>query len=90
MENELVKIDWIEKLKSKDLQKKKKNNYYENEEIKYFTIEELDKLMNNIKNKYYKMIFLMLYETASRFSEIKELKFKDIENFLTHELLTHE
>ena len=82
MENELVKIDWIEKSKSKDLQQEKNNNYYENEEIKYFTIEELDRLIGNVKNKYYKMIFLMLYETASRFSEIRYLKFSDIENFL--------
>lgn len=83
MENELVKIDWIEKSKSNGLRKEKKNNnYYENEEIKYFTIDELDRLMGNVKNKYYKMIFLMLYETASRFSEIRYLKFNDLENSL--------
>lgn len=78
--NELVKLNEviiIDKSKSD-----KSKNYYSDEQIKYLSMDELNKLLSNINNNFYKMIFLLLYETASRFCETKYIKFSDIENSL--------
>ena len=79
---DLSKVEIVDKSKAGLVSKPISKNWYAGEDIKYFTVEELNKLMGNVKNCFYKMIYLILYETGSRFSEIRYLKFSDIENSL--------
>lgn len=78
---DLAKVEILDKFKA-GLVSKPKKNYYSEDNIKYFTVQELDNLLSSVKNNFYKMVYLLLYETASRFSEIRYLKFSDIENSL--------
>ena len=56
-----------------------KKNYYDTADIKYFTMSEIKTLTGNAKNLFYKLIFLVLYETGARVSESINIKFGDIE-----------
>lgn len=47
--------------------------------IKYFKIDELKKLINSTSSPFYKMIYLLLFETAARISEARLVKFSDID-----------
>lgn len=83
--DDLTKLNELEMIEIIDKSKKDRGkNYYTDENIKYFTVDELDKLLSIIKNNFYKMIFLLLYETASRFSEIRYLQFNDLEGSPDH------
>ncbi|MGA2141886.1 MAG: site-specific integrase [Brevinematales bacterium] len=54
-----------------------KKSYYDNEEISYFYESEYKPLINRAE-KYYKFIYLFLFETAARISEALDVKIKDI------------
>lgn len=56
-----------------------KKNYYDEADIKYFTGREIKVLIDKEDNLFYKLIFLLLYETAARVSEAANVKFGDIE-----------
>ena len=56
-----------------------KKNYYDTADIKYFTMPEIKTLTGGAENLFYKLIFLVLYETGARVSESINIKFGDIE-----------
>jgi integrase len=56
-----------------------KKNYYDNNNVKYLTIDNIIKLIENTKNEYHKFIYMLMFETGGRINEVRELKFKDIE-----------
>ena len=58
-----------------------KKIYYEDNDIKYLNKDELKRLFQYLKerDKYYLLMCLFLYETATRYSEAAAAKFKDIE-----------
>lgn len=67
--------------KKMDLQVSKRSswkNYYD-EEIKYLKESEIMIVLNNIKNEFHKMLFLFLFETGARVSEILQIKISDID-----------
>jgi integrase/recombinase XerC len=76
---DLTKVEILDKSKAGLVNKPKSKNYYAEDNIKYFTVQELDNLLSHVKNNFYKMVYLLLYETASRFSEIRYLKFSNVE-----------
>jgi integrase len=53
-------------------------NYYD-EEIKYLKESEILKVLNGIENEFHKMLFLFLFETGARVSEILKVKISDID-----------
>ena len=56
-----------------------KKNYYDTADIKYFTMPEIRTLTGEAENLFYRLIFLVLYETGARVSESVNIKFGDIE-----------
>lgn len=70
----------IEILEEKSLGKKSSlvkvervsKNYYDNENIKYFTQAEYHKLFS-YANKFYKLVYLMFFETGGRVEEVRSL-----------------
>ena len=56
-----------------------KKNYYDTADIKYFTMPEIKTLTGDAENLFYRLIFLVLYETGARVSESVNIKFGDIE-----------
>jgi site-specific recombinase XerD len=84
MENEIVIYQEIQKgnngktkLIKTDL---KSNNYYENDNIVFYSSEQLEKLKNGITNEFHRLVLLLLYETGARVEEVRDIKFSDIEN----------
>ena len=73
---EIVKGNGKTKLVKTDL---KANNYYENDNIVFFSIEQLKALLDGINNDFHKLAVLLMYETGGRVEEIRELKFSDVE-----------
>ena len=56
-----------------------KKNYYDDVDIKYFTIAEMVKLVIATQDPFIKMLFLLLYETAGRVNEVRNIRFADID-----------
>jgi integrase len=50
-----------------------------NETVKFFYKEEFKALLDNIGNKFHKLLFLFIYETGSRVSEALSVKYADID-----------
>ncbi len=50
-----------------------------NETVKFFYKEETTLLMNGVSNPFHKLLFLFIYETGSRISEVLPLKYSDID-----------
>lgn len=61
------------------IKEKKNKNYYKENEIKYFNIEQIKALINESDNEYYKYLYLLFFELATRFEEASCIKFKDID-----------
>lgn len=57
----------------------KTNNYYENDNIVFFTAMQFKILIDGIDNPFYKLIILLLYETGARIEEARALKLSDID-----------
>ena len=55
-----------------------RKNYYENEQIHYFYFKEYDEILYKA-SKFYKLIYLLLFETAARVSEARAIKYKDFD-----------
>jgi integrase len=53
-------------------------NYYDTEEISYFYFVEYSRLLKEAK-KFYKLIYLFLFETGARIEEARAVKFKDLD-----------
>lgn len=51
---------------------------YKNEEVKYFSREEYTQLLDSVDG-FYKMVYLLLFETGARVEEARSIKFGDIE-----------
>ncbi len=57
----------------------KTNNYYENDNIVFFTTQQIKTLLDGIDNHFHKLAILLLYETGARIEEARALKFSDID-----------
>ncbi|MHB1702821.1 MAG: tyrosine-type recombinase/integrase [bacterium] len=57
----------------------KTNNYYENDNIVFFTSLQIKMLINGISNPFHKLAILLLYETGARIEEVRTLRFSDID-----------
>ena len=66
-----VKLAAIEPVRSK-------KSYFDNENIKYFTVSEINRLIDT-DNPFYKMAILLLYETGARIEEARNIKFMDLD-----------
>ena len=66
-----VKLAAIEPVRSK-------KSYFDNEDIKYFTVSEINRLIDT-DNQFYKVAILLLYETGARIEEARSIKFMDID-----------
>lgn len=60
-----------------NIEEKKINKYYEGDTIKYFYENEYKAIIEN-SNKFYKLLYLALFETGARMEEIRQIRFKDI------------
>ncbi len=67
-----VKLAAIEPVRSK-------KSYFDNEDIKYFTVSEINRLIDYTDNQFYKMAILLLYETGARIEEARNIKFMDLD-----------
>ena len=56
-----------------------KKSYFDNEDIKFFTVSEINRLIDYTDNPFYKMAILLLYETGARIEEARNIKFMDID-----------
>ena len=66
-----VKLAGIEPVRSK-------KSYFDNEDIKFFTVSEINRLIDT-DNPFYKMAILLIYETGARIEEARSIKFMDID-----------
>ncbi len=83
MENEIAVYSEVVKTSSKTKLIKtelKSKSYYENDNIVFYTTEQLKTLLNSITNDFHKLIILLLYETGARVEEARELRFADVES----------
>ncbi|MHB1645892.1 MAG: tyrosine-type recombinase/integrase [bacterium] len=78
---EVIIYSEIKKGKKTELVKTdlKANNYYENDNIVFYTSNQIKTLIDGIDNPFHKLAVLLLYETGARIEEIRALKFSDID-----------
>ena len=57
-----------------------KKSYFDNEDIKFFTVAEFNRLIDGIDNLFYKMAIMLIYETGARIEEARNIKFSDIDS----------
>jgi site-specific recombinase XerD len=76
--SEIKKANGKTKLVETEL--KGKNNYYDNDNIVFYSTEQLKALLDGITNEFHKLAVLLMYETGARVEEIRELKFSDVES----------
>lgn len=57
-----------------------KKSYFDNEDIKFFTVVEFNRLTDGTLNQFYKMAIMLLYETGARIEEARNIKFADIDS----------
>lgn len=55
------------------------NNYYENNNIVFFTTYQIRTLIDGIDNQFHRLAILLLYETGTRIEEARALRFNDID-----------
>ena len=84
MDNEVVVYSEIKKSNGKtklvETELKGKNNYYDNDNIVFYSVEQLKALLDGITNEFHKLAVLLMYETGARIEEVRELKFSDVES----------
>ena len=84
MDNEVVVYTEIKKSNGKtklvETELKGKNNYYDNDNIVFYSVEQLKALLDGITNEFHKLAVLLMYETGARIEEVRELKFSDVES----------
>ena len=56
-----------------------KKSYFDNENIKFFTVTEFNRLIEYTDNQFYKTAILLLYETGARIDEARNIKFMDLD-----------
>ena len=82
--NEVVVYTEIRKSNGKtklvETELKGKNNYYDNDNIVFYSVEQLKTLLDGITNEFHKLAVFLLYETGARIEEVRELKFSDVES----------
>ena len=82
--NEVVVYTEIKKSNGKtklvETELKGKNNYYDNDNIVFYSVEQLKALLDGITNEFHKLAVLLMYETGARIEEVRELKFSDVES----------
>lgn len=81
--NEVVVYTEIKKSSGKtklvETELKGKNNYYDNDNIVFYSTEQLKALLDGITNEFHKLGVHLMYETGARVEEIRDLKFSDVE-----------
>ncbi len=53
-------------------------DWYDGETIKYFTMDEADKILSSVSD-WYKLVYLFLFETATRIQEARAIRIRDID-----------
>ncbi len=76
--SEITKSNGKTKLVETEL--KGKNNYYDNDNIVFYSVEQLKAILDGITNEFHKLAVLLMYETGARVEEVRELKFSDVES----------
>ena len=56
-----------------------KKSYFDNENIKFFTASEINRLIDGADSQFYKTAILLIYETGARIDEARNIKFMDID-----------
>ena len=80
--NEIIVVNEIQKSggKTKLVRTELKgNNYYENDNIVFYSAEQLKALLEGTANDFHKLAILIMYETGARVEEARALKFSDVE-----------
>jgi integrase len=79
--NEIVVYTEIAKGKKTQLVETglKSDNYYDDNNIVFFTGTQLKALLDGIDNSFHRFIVLTLYETGGRVDECRNIKFSDID-----------
>ena len=80
--NEIIVVNEIQKSggKTKLVRTELKgNNYYENDNIVFYSAEQLKALLEGTANEFHKLAILIMYETGVRVEEARALKFSDVE-----------
>jgi len=58
---------------------KGKDNYYEDNNIVFYTASQIKTLIDGTENLFHRMAMLLLYETAARIEEARALRFSDVD-----------
>lgn len=53
-------------------------DWYDGETIKYFSMDEADRLLSSV-NAWYQLVYLLLFETACRIQEAREIRIRDMD-----------
>ncbi len=53
-------------------------DWYDGETIKYFSMDEAERLLASV-NAWYQLVYLLLFETACRIQEAREIRIKDMD-----------
>lgn len=53
-------------------------DWYDGETIKYFSMDEADRLLASV-NPWYQLVYLLLFETACRIQEAREIRIRDMD-----------
>ncbi len=61
-----------------DSQDQEHGDWYDGETIKYFSIDEADKILSLV-SEWYQLIYLFLFETATRIQEARAVRIRDID-----------